>query len=94
MVTYSLETAADVFAREALLDRVFGANRFWKSSERIREGRLPADGLSLVAHDEAGSLAGTVRLWHVAAGHTGADALLLGPLAVDPAQQGAGIGGP
>lgn len=93
MVTYSLETAADVFAREALLDRVFGANRFWKSSERIREGRLPADGLSLVAHDEAGSLAGTVRLWHVAAGHTGADALLLGPLAVDPAQQGAGIGG-
>lgn len=92
MVTYSLESLVDVPAREALLDRVFGRSRFLKSSERIREGRLPAEGLALVAHDADGSLVGTVRLWPVAAGHTGRQALLLGPLAVDPALQGAGIG--
>jgi predicted N-acetyltransferase YhbS len=81
----------DVEAREALLDACFGASRFEKTCERLREGRLPAEGLSLVAEVE-GALAGTVRLWHVTAGPS-RPALLLGPLAVDPARQGLGIGG-
>jgi hypothetical protein len=51
-----------------------------RPSERLREGRLPADGLSLVAIDH-GRLVGTVRLWNVCAG-PGRPALLLGPLAV------------
>jgi len=84
------EAPADAGAREALLDRVFGAARFRKTCERLREGRLPADGLSLIAEDE-GLLAGTVRLWHVAAGE-GRPALLLGPLAVAPHCQGRGLG--
>ena len=71
----------DVEAREDLLDRVWGGSRFEKTAERLREGRSPAAGLSLVAEHD-GSLAGTVRLWHVSAG-PGVPALLLGPLAVE-----------
>jgi len=39
----------DIDARESLLDAAFGTDRFAKTSERLREGRLPADGLALVA---------------------------------------------
>jgi predicted N-acetyltransferase YhbS len=84
------ETVCDVEARETLLDACFGPDRFEKTSERLREGRLPADSLSLVVEQD-GALIGTVRLWHVLAG-PGRPALLLGPLAVDPLRQGLGIG--
>jgi predicted N-acetyltransferase YhbS len=84
------ETPRDVAARDHLLDRAFGPRRRKKSSERIRAGRLPAEGLSLVARD-GGALVGTVRLWPVSAGR-GRPALLLGPLAVDETRRGAGIG--
>ncbi len=89
MIVIREEEAADVGAREVLLDRVFGPARFLKSSERIRKGRLPADGLALTA-EEDGRLVGTVRLWHISAG--GRAALLLGPIAIDPDIQGAGLG--
>src|ERR1700682_5449051 len=49
MVTIRNERPTDIAAREALLDRSFGGARFAKASERLREGRLPADRLSLVA---------------------------------------------
>jgi predicted N-acetyltransferase YhbS len=90
MVTIREEAFRDVAAREALLDAAYGDARFTKTSERLREGRLPADGLSLVAVDH-GRMVGTVRLWHVTAG-PGRPALLLGPLAVDPAHRNRGIG--
>lgn len=90
MVTIREEKIADGVARETLLDEAYGAARFAKTSERLREGRLPADGLSLVAIDH-GRLVGTVRLWNVAAG-PGRDALLLGPLAVHPQHRNRGIG--
>ena len=61
-----------------------------KTSERLREGRLPAEGLALVAERDDRVIA-TVRLWHVEAGQR-RPALLLGPLAVDPASQGLGLG--
>lgn len=90
------ETPADVVAREALLDKVMGADRRTKSSEKIRQGRVPAEGLALVARDRAGHVIGTVRLWNVQAGvdrdGNAIDALLLGPLAVDCTQEGKGIG--
>ena len=91
MVIYTLEQPGDAFAREALLDQVFGPARFRKSSERIRAGRRPADGLALVARD-GDRLVGTVRLWHAEAGVSGTPVLLLGPLAVAPDRQGEGIG--
>ena len=76
------ELVKDIGAREALLDLCFGEARFAKASERLREGRLPADGLSFAAV-EGGRLVGSVRLWHVTAG-LNRPALLLGPLAVHP----------
>ena len=91
MVTITPEVAADFPAREALLDRAFGrSERRRKTSERLREGRLPACGLSFVASDK-NRVVGTVRLWHVSAGPA-RPSLLLGPLAVDDAWRGLGIG--
>lgn len=89
MIQLRDETASDWSAREALLDTAFGADRFLKTSEALRAGRLPADGLALVAEHD-GRLAGTVRLWPISAG--GVAALLLGPLAVDPACRSLGVG--
>jgi predicted N-acetyltransferase YhbS len=80
----------DVEARETLLDSCFGAERFQKTCERLREGRVPARGLSLVIERD-GSLIGTVRLWHVSAG-ANRPALMLGPIAIDPSCQGLGLG--
>lgn len=89
MITFGVEAPAEAGAREALLDRVMGPERLLKPSEHLRAGRLPARGLSLVARD-GGDLIGTVRLWNIAAG--GKPALLLGPLCVDPAAGGRGVG--
>ena len=89
MLTIRDEIFADIAAREALLDRCFGERRFAKASERLREGRLPAEGLALTAERD-GELQASVRLWEVDAG--GRPALLLGPLAVEPAAQGGGLG--
>lgn len=86
------ESAFDVAAREALLDRVMGPKRKRKSSERIRRGRLPAEGLAFVAKDAEGRLIGTVRLWDVRLGEDGPAALLLGPLAVETVLKGQGVG--
>ncbi|WP_201862402.1 GNAT family N-acetyltransferase [Microvirga soli] len=91
MITIREETFHDVDAREALLDTCFGPARFQKTCERLREGRMPADGLSLVI-DRDGEIIGTVRLWHVSAGPNRA-ALMLGPIAIDPSVQSLGLGG-
>lgn len=94
--TIADEALEHVLAREALLDRAMGEGRRRKSSEKLRRGRLPAEGLAFSAVGDDGALAGTVRLWNV---HAGLDAfgfpvpaLLLGPLAVDPSAAGCGIG--
>ena len=91
MVTIRHELVSDIPARERLLDRAFGKTRRRKTSERLREGRLPSEGLAFSAVDEKGKLVGTVRLWDVIAGSAGS-ALLLGPIAVDGKAQGRGIG--
>jgi predicted N-acetyltransferase YhbS len=88
------ESQADAVSREALLDRVMGAGRKRKSSEKLRRGHKPSEGLAFVARDGDGRLVGTVRLWDVAVerSNVSVPALLLGPLAVDPSLKGAGIG--
>jgi hypothetical protein len=83
------EKASDALAREALLDDCFGANRNTRTCQRLRDGRVPADGLALSAVVR-GKLVGTVRLWNVSAG--GVPALVLGPLAVDGAFRKLGVG--
>ena len=84
------ERGSDVAAREALLDVCFGEGRDARTCQRLRDGRLPAEGLAFSAVTK-GKLVGTVRLWHVSAG--GRAALVLGPLAVDPSCQKLGVGG-
>src|SRR5436190_2780748 len=83
------ERGGDAAAREALLDACFGASRHTRTCQRLRDGRLPAEGLAFTARHQ-GRLVGTIRFWHVRAG--GQAALMLGPLAVDPACRDLGIG--
>jgi len=83
------ETPADCGARERLLDAAFGTSRFDKTAERLREGRLPVQGLALAAKDADG-LIGTLRMWYILAGEV--PALLLGPLAVAKAYRSRGLG--
>lgn len=90
MLTIRHERAADVDAREALLDEAFGDSRYRKASERLREDRLPAEGLAFIAADGK-RVVGTARLWNIGCGN-GAPALLLGPVAVAADQRGLGIG--
>jgi len=85
------ETAQDFYAREALLDLSFGPERWRKTCERLRENRLPAEGLAFAAHQN-GVLVGTLRFWSIAAGENH-DALLLGPIAIDPTLRSCGLGG-
>jgi predicted N-acetyltransferase YhbS len=88
-VTIHAETRFDISARERLLDAAFGPARFAKTSERLRDGRIAAEGLAFTARAD-GRLVGTVRLWSIVAG--GVPALLLGPLAVCASHEGRGVG--
>jgi predicted N-acetyltransferase YhbS len=90
MTTIRHETLADIAAREQLLDIAFGDCRFSKTAERLREGRLPAPGLSFVASED-GRVIGSVRLWDILAGPAH-PALLLGPLTVACDSQRRGVG--
>ena len=83
------ERAADVPARERLLDCCFGAGRHARTCQRLRDGRRPAEGLAFSAIHQ-GRLVGTVRLWHVDDG--GRSALVLGPLAVEASCRKLGVG--
>lgn len=89
-MTIRHERVSDVDAREALLDQAFGDTRYRKSSERLREDRLPAAGLAFIAA-EGKRVVGTARLWSICCGN-GAQALLLGPVAVAEDCRGKGIG--
>ncbi|SDE48924.1 GNAT family N-acetyltransferase [Kordiimonas lacus] len=95
MITLDRERPFDKAAIEKLLDVAFGPDRFNKSSYSLRKNNQPVAGLSYVARHE-GKIVGTVRYWPIAVhdllGGKPLEALLLGPLAVSPALQGAGVG--
>jgi predicted N-acetyltransferase YhbS len=91
MIQIRHERHSDIDARETLLDAAFGEARYRKSSERLREDRLPADGLAFIAADGK-RVIGTARLWDIGCGNS-ARALLLGPVAVAEDCRGRGIGG-
>jgi predicted N-acetyltransferase YhbS len=77
-------------AVERVLDRAFGPGRFAKTSERVREqGAAFEPALSRVALNDAGEVVGVCRISRVKAG---VDLYFLGPLAVDPGAQSAGLG--
>lgn len=92
MFSITTERAEDGPAIDALLDRAFGTERIQKLSYRYRRNVAPVAGLSLVARDAAQAVTGTIRYWPVAIGVRHLPALLLGPLAVEPALAGQGIG--
>jgi GNAT superfamily N-acetyltransferase len=83
------EDPGDGAGVDALNASAFGPGRFAKSAWRLREGVAPAPGLSFVAV-EKDVLRGSVRFWPIRVG--GHEALLLGPLAVEAAQRGRGVG--
>jgi predicted N-acetyltransferase YhbS len=91
MIQIRHERTADIEAREALLDQAFGEARYRKSSERLREDRLPAEGLAFIAADGR-RVIGTARLWNVSVGND-KQALLLGPVAVAEDCRSQGLGG-
>jgi len=85
------ETDEDWWEVEALYDLCFAPGREALSSYRLRDDVPPVDGLSMVARDPDGILAGAIRFWPVRVGD--ARVLLLGPVAVHPTRQGEGLGG-
>ncbi|MCB9958741.1 MAG: N-acetyltransferase [Rhodospirillaceae bacterium] len=96
MFHLTTERPDDAAEIEALLDRAFGHNRFAKTSYRYRLHVAPVRGLSWVARNGSetapGAIVGSIRYWPVLIGRPGELALLLGPLAVEPARHGEGIG--
>ncbi len=76
-----------------LLDAAFGLDRRTRTSYRLREGAQPLPGLSFHARAADGRLAGVISFWPLCTHPGGAEALLLGPLAVHPDFQNAGLGG-
>lgn len=91
MFTLAPENSEDWWEVEALYDTCFAPGRSALSSYRLREDVPPVAGLSYVARDDYGVIAGAIRYWPVCVGAS--QALLLGPVAVHPTYQGEGLGG-
>jgi predicted N-acetyltransferase YhbS len=84
------ERPEDAALIDPLLDKCFGAERFAKTAYKIREHLTPIPELSFVVR-EGDTLLATIRYWPIVIGD-GTSALLLGPIAVDPARRGERIG--
>ncbi len=91
-MTIRLETPHDAAAVESILDRSFAPGRERKTAYRLRDGVAPIASLAFVNTLADGVVAATLRFWPVEIGWDRVPALLLGPLAVDPALQGLGYG--
>ncbi len=83
------ERAGDDARIAALTEAGFGPGRYAKSAYRLREGVDSVSSLRFVAM-ENGVLRGSVRFWPIKIASE--EVLLLGPLAVESAQRGRGIG--
>lgn len=84
------ERPDDAALIEPLLDRAFGFDRKGRTVYRLREALPPVASLRFSAVHPDGSLLASLRFWPILIEDT--PAILLGPLAVEPAQQGRGIG--
>jgi predicted N-acetyltransferase YhbS len=81
-------------AVETLLDAAFGADRHTRTAYRVREGVAPEPAMSFAAL-EGGKLVGSIQCWPVALhGDDGQSMpmVMVGPVAVSPDRQNAGIG--
>jgi len=91
MFRLSPEIAEDEAEVEHLFDLCFAPGRTALSSYRLRDDVAMVTGLSLVARDDYGGVAGAIRYWPVSIGPASHRALLLGPVAVHPTHQGEGL---
>ncbi len=91
MATITDEVPEHSGAVERLLDLSFGPGRFAKTAYRLREGVAPIRALSFVAMDGTDGLIGSLRFWPVMIGGQH-QAIMLGPLAVDPRHRSSGVG--
>ncbi len=85
-----LETDGEAGILSQLSAEAFGPGRFARSAYRVREGVPPVAKLSLVGWRD-GRVVGGIRFTAIRIGEEN-DALLLGPLVVDPAEAGKGFG--
>lgn len=81
------ERREDRTAVDAIIMAAFGPGRFARTAERLREGSVHVAGF--VGHQD-GRVIGSVRLWPIKIGNTGA--LFLGPIAVKASRRNAGLG--
>jgi len=88
--TIQAETPAHLSQIDPLLDRTFGSSRTGRTVYRLRENHPALAELSFVALDLEGTMIASLRFWPILIERT--PAILLGPLAVEPALQGRGIG--
>ena len=88
-ITILPETPADDAAIERLVARTFGPGRYARTAYRLREGNPHRRDLSFTASIGT-MLVGSVRLTPITIGD--AQALLLGPLTVEPPFRSHGIG--
>lgn len=89
-----LATVADTEI-EALLDRAFGPDRHLRTAYRVRSGLAPIAELSFAALDDHSGLLGAIQCWTVEhRGDSGAvtPLVMVGPVAVEPSRQQAGLG--
>ena len=79
----------------ALTDRAFGPGRYVKTAERLREGCRPLADMSFVAR-RGDQVIASVRLWPIVVRNEEAGQsetiVFLGPIVVDDAFRGAGLG--
>ena len=73
-----------------LLDRTFGPDRQARTVYRLREGLASVPELCFAAVDRHDRVLASLRFWPIRI--EGTPAILLGPLAVEPALQGRGMG--
>lgn len=84
---------ADADQVEILLDAAFGTDRHGRTAYRLREGARAIPALSFAAW-EGDRLVGTLQSWPVVldTGNSVEPLVMVGPVAVQPDVQGAGIG--